>query len=144
MKPNFTTLLVDDDENDVLLFKKAMAMNGLKNPVQVAKDGEEAIAYLLRKPPYDEMPDYIYPEVIITDIKMPKKSGLEFLQWLKDNPVYRVIPTMVMSSSNNPQEVKQAYYLGAAAFMQKPKSLEELRAVLNRLYQFWCDCEIPE
>jgi CheY-like chemotaxis protein len=67
-----------------------------------------------------------------------------FLQWLKDKPVYRVIPTIVLSSTNNKQEVKQAYYLGAAAFIQKQKSFDELRTLLNRLYQFWCNCEIPE
>ena len=135
---------MEDDEDDVMLFKRAMTMNGLKNPVQVAKDGVEAIDYLQRKKPYDEIAEYIYPEVIITDINMPRKNGLELLQWLKDNPVYRVIPTMVLSSTNNKQEVKQACFLGAAAFIQKPKRFEDFQTLLNRLYQFWCTCEIPE
>ena len=142
MNQNFTTLLVDDDPNDVALFKKALASNGWKNPVQVAKDGEEAISYLLHKPPFDK-PEHFYPEIIITDIKMPKKTGLEFLSWLKENPVYRVIPTMVLSSSSNVQEVKQAYYLGASAFMRKPGSFDELRGLLKGIYDFWCHCEIP-
>ena len=143
MKPDFKILLVDDDENDVLLVKRALEKNRIDNPVYVVADGEEAISYLVRKAPFDDREKFPYPDVIITDIKMPRKNGLELLNWVKNNPVYRVTPTMVLSSSRDAQDIKQAFYLGASAYFVKPAKFEDLVALVRRIYDFWCWSEIP-
>ncbi|MDB6026753.1 MAG: response regulator receiver protein [Verrucomicrobiales bacterium] len=143
MKSDFNILLVDDDENDVALTKRALKNNGIDNLVLVVSDGEEAISYLLRKPPFDDRDKFPYPDVIITDIKMPRKNGLELLQWVKENPVYRVTPTMVLSSSKNAHDIKQAFFLGASAYFVKPAKFEDLVTLVRRVYDFWCWSEIP-
>ena len=143
MKPDFNILLVDDDENDVLLIKRALQKNEINNLVRVVSDGEEAVSYLLRRPPFDDRDKFPYPDVIITDIKMPRRNGLELLQWVKENPIYRVTPTMVLSSSKDTQDIKQAFYLGASAYFVKPAKFEDLVVLMRRIYDFWGWSEIP-
>jgi CheY-like chemotaxis protein len=143
MKSNFTILIAEDDPNDVLLLRRAFKQNQINNPVHVVDDGEKAIDYLLRKPPYEDRTDFPYPDVILTDIKMPRKGGLELLQWVKENPMYRVTPTMVLTSSNDVQDIKQAFYLGASAYFVKPANFPDLVALIRRIHDFWCWSEIP-
>src|SRR5215510_7205705 len=94
----YTILLVEDDENDAFLFKRALKKCNIPNPVQWVKDGAEAIAYLTAEAAYGDRMAFPFPELIILDLKMPRMPGLDLLAWLRDHPELQVIPTIVMSS----------------------------------------------
>lgn len=143
MRSNFNILLVEDDQNDVALIKRALKQSEITNPVFVVGNGDEAISYLLRHEPYSDRIQFPYPDVILTDIKMPRKNGLELLRWVKENPMYRVLPTMVLSASSDAQDIKQAFYLGASAYFVKPTKYSDLVSLMKRIHDFWCWSEIP-
>ncbi len=134
---NYTILLVDDDENDALLVKMAFQKNGIQNPVQWAKDGLEAVAYLNGEGGYANRQVHPFPEVLILDLKMPRMSGLELLAWIRDHPEFKVIPTIIMTSSKLDADIEKAYNLGANTYMLKPSSLEELIKMVRAAHEYW-------
>lgn len=134
---NYTILLVDDDENDALLVKMAFQKNGIQNPVQWAKDGLEAVAYLNGEGDYANRRVYPFPEVLILDLKMPRMSGLELLAWVRDHPEFKVIPTIIMTSSKLDADIEKAYHLGANTYMLKPSSLDELTKMVKAAHEYW-------
>src|SRR5690242_5329899 len=81
----FTILLAEDDPNDALLIKRAFSKNDIQNPIQVVSDGEEAIAYLSGAEKFADRLKYPFPNFLVTDLKMPRKSGFEVLAWLHDH-----------------------------------------------------------
>ncbi len=144
MTDNYTILLVEDDPNDVLFLKRALRKNGINNPVTVLQDGEEAIAYLSGSEKFANRADYPFPRVIMLDLKMPRKGGLEVLEWLKEHPQYRVIPTIVLTSSKLNEDVIKAYGLGANSYMVKPSNFDELQQMMKTAYEYWTFCLKPE
>lgn len=141
---NLVILIVEDDENDVLLLQRALRKSGVKSPIHVVRDGQEAIDYLLRKGPYEDREKFPYPDVIFTDLKLPRKNGFELLDWLRNNPVYQVIPILVLTSSRDLKDIRHAYYLGANGYLVKPSGVAELEAMMKVTWDFWCTCEIPQ
>src|SRR5687767_6869400 len=117
MNDNYTILIVEDDPNDVLFLKRALKKSQIENPVCTLSNGEEAIAYLSGIGDYADRITHPFPKVIILDLKMPRKGGLEVLEWLRDHPQYRVIPTIILTSSKLNEDVIKAYGLGANSYM---------------------------
>ena len=117
----FSVLLVEDDLNDIFLVKRAFKKARLQNPLNVVTDGQEAIHYLRGLGKYADRETYPLPTLIVMDIKMPRKTGFEVLEWVKGQgrPLRR-IPIVIVSSSDNPSDINQAYELGANAYMVKP------------------------
>ncbi|MEO5802933.1 MAG: response regulator [Verrucomicrobiota bacterium] len=144
MNENYTILIVEDDPNDILFFKRALNKNGINNPICTLPDGEEAIMYLKGMAQYADRSAHPFPGVIILDLKMPRKSGLEVLQWLKDHPKYRVIPTIVFTSSKLNEDVIKAYGLGANSYMVKPSSFDDLQQMMKTAHQYWSFCLKPD
>jgi len=134
---NYTILLVEDEENDATLMKMAFKKNNIMNPVQWTRDGLEAIAYLNGEGVFSDRGKYPFPEVLILDLKMPRMGGLELLSWIREHPEYRVIPTLVMSSSRQDLDVEKAYNLGANTYMIKPSSFEELAQIVKLAHEYW-------
>jgi DNA-binding response OmpR family regulator len=134
---SYTILLVEDDENDAMLVQMAFKKNNILNPVQWAKDGLEAISYLNGEGSFADRRLYPFPEVLILDLKMPRMTGLELLAWIREHPEFRVIPTIIMSSSRLEADVVQAYNLGANTYMVKPTSFEELAAKVKLAHEYW-------
>src|SRR5690349_221909 len=99
----FTVLLVEDDLNDIFLVTRAFKMAQLQNPLQVVTDGQEAVLYLKGEGKYSDRNIYPVPKLIVMDIKMPRRTGFEVLEWVKrsDRPLRR-IPIVIVSSSDNP------------------------------------------
>jgi len=143
MNRNLTILVAEDDENDVLLLKRAFSKNGINNPTHVSRDGADACAYLKGEGAYQDREKYPFPSIIITDLKMPRFSGFEILEWLKNHPDCHVIPVIVLSASRQEDDVKKAYQLGANAFLHKPSTSAELEKLVRTVADFWNMCEKP-
>jgi CheY-like chemotaxis protein len=137
MDSPFPILLLEDDENDVFLFKRALRKSGIPNPVHVAGDGHEGIAYMAGEGKYADRVSYPLPKVIICDLKMPRKGGLDFLAWLKDHPGLTVIPTIVLTSSGEDSDVTTAYRLGANTYFIKPNNLEAMQSLVDEIRRYW-------
>jgi CheY-like chemotaxis protein len=142
----FTVLLVEDDLNDIFLVKRAFKTARIPNPLQVVTDGEEAINYLLGDGKYADRVAHPLPKLIVMDIKMPRRSGFEVLEWVKgDGRPLRRIPIIIVSSSDNPADINRAYELGANAYMVKPMNYRAVEHLFESITQYWgLECAKPE
>jgi CheY-like chemotaxis protein len=132
-----TILIAEDDENDISLLEVALRRAGINNPLQFVQDGEEAIDYLCQRNGFSDRSQFPFPTVVILDIKMPRRGGLEVLQWLREHPECSIIPSIVLSASAEPQDVQKAYELGASTYFQKPTSIDELTEMMRSINQYW-------
>src|SRR5687768_9587818 len=139
-----TILIVDDDQNDQFLIKNAFKKIGVTDPIHAVGDGAEAIHYMMGEGKYADRRKFAYPTFILTDLKMPRKDGFAVLEFLKGNPEWAVIPTIVFSASMDLDDIKKAYMLGASSYHVKPPSLAELVQQLVVLHAYWMTCEVPE
>jgi len=144
VKDDFTILVVDDDPNDAILLQKAIRANDITNPIQIVRDGGEAIDYLEGRGAYSDRGEFAFPKVIISDLKMPRLSGLELLEWLRKHPKCSVVPMILMSGSGLPRDVEQAYRLGVNSYFQKPSSFHELVDVIRTAYDYWTRAEVAD
>jgi CheY-like chemotaxis protein len=145
-KQSFTVLLVEDDLNDIFLVKRAFKMARIKNPLQIVTDGQEAISYLRGDGKYADREAHPLPKLIVMDIRMPRRSGFEVLEWVKDSskPLHR-IPVIIVSSSDNPADINRAYELGANAYMVKPVEFRAVQHLFESITQYWgLECAKPE
>ena len=129
-------LLAEDNPNDVELTLSALDEHNLANEVVVARDGEEALDYLYRRGQF-QMREAGNPAVILLDLKMPKVDGLEVLQQVKSDPLLRVIPIVVLTSSREERDVVQSYELGVNAYVVKPVDFHEFVDAIKELGLFW-------
>ena len=136
-------LLVEDEDNDIFLVQRATERGGAGHRVYPVRDGEEAIHYLRGQGMYADRQKFPLPNVILSDLKMQRMDGFEFLQWLRSHPECSVIPTIVFSSSRQESDVRQAYRFGANSYITKPSTAEELMQVLHAIYEYWSRCECP-
>jgi CheY-like chemotaxis protein len=143
---SYTVLLVEDDLNDIFLVKRAFKMAQIHNPLQIVTDGQEAINYLRGEGRYSDRETYPLPRLIVMDIKMPRKTGFEVLQWVKsDDRILRRIPVVIVSSSDNPADINRAYELGANAYMVKPVDYREVEHLFHSITHYWgLECAKPE
>jgi CheY-like chemotaxis protein len=145
MRPkNFTILIADDDPNDRKMMEICFRRNGVTNPIHFVESGEEAIAYLEGKGDYADRSRFAYPSYIICDLKMPHGDGFTVLQHLKSKPQWAVIPTVILSTSGDVDDIKKSYLLGASSYLVKPPEMEGLRRLTRVLYDYWKECEVPE
>jgi len=143
----FTVLLVEDDLNDIFLVKRAFKIAKVRNPLQVVTDGQDAIHYLSGNGRYADREAYPLPKLIVMDIKMPRRSGFEVLQYVKGggNHLLRRIPIVIVSSSESPTDINRAYELGANASMVKPVDYRAVEHLFNSITQYWgLECAKPE
>jgi CheY-like chemotaxis protein len=138
----FAILIIEDDLNDVLLMKRALAKSGVDNPVHVVPDGEKAIEYLTGKGQFSDREANPFPGLILTDLKMPRMSGIEVLKWLKNNPTYKVVPTIVLTSSMEKADILQAYFYGANSYLVKPGNFEDLQKMMRTIVDYWYLCRV--
>jgi CheY-like chemotaxis protein len=130
-------LLAEDDENDVLLIKRAFEKSRLVNSLQVACDGEVAVAYLSGDGIYSDRVRFPVPVAMLLDLKLPRKSGLEVLAWVKQQPGLKRMPIIVLTSSREARDVQQAYDLGVNSYLVKPFTPREFTEMLNTFNVYW-------
>lgn len=135
--PTETILIVEDEESDVEFLQRAFAKAGIPNPLRAVHNGEEAIAYLRGEGKFADRKAFPFPRVIITDLKMPQMDGLQFLRWLQDNPDFRVVPTIVFTSSTAQSDVNEAFNRGASAYIVKPVEFKELERIAKTIADYW-------
>lgn len=144
MNTTATILLVDDNENDISLFRMAAEQAGMRNPLSEVHNGEEAIAYLAGTAAYEDRSQYPLPILILLDLKMPKKNGFEVLAWLKDQPVLSRIPVFILSASLQADDANQAFDLYANAFLVKPSTIDDLIEMIRTMIQWISYNHFPE
>jgi CheY-like chemotaxis protein len=140
----FTVLLVEDDLNDIFLVKRAFKKARIPNPLQIVTDGVEAIHYLQGDGKYADRDHYPLPSLIVMDIKMPRKSGFEVLEWIKSDGVMKRIPVVIVSSSDQPDDIDKAYEYGANAYMIKPVDFRAVEGLFTSITHYWgLECAKP-
>ena len=143
MDPSLVVLLAEDNPDDAMLMQRAFKQNGVMRPPHIVQDGAHAIDYLSGNNAFADRKAHPFPSVLILDLKMPRVSGFEVLEWLMNHPDYRVIPTVVWTSSSDTRDVKHAFCLGANAYLCKPSSYDTFVAMVGRMLAFWNDCLKP-
>ena len=134
---HYTILLVEDDPNDVFLIQRAFSKANLANPIQVMKDGEAAVQYLSGQEPYADRDRYPLPILMLLDLKLPRRSGLEVLEWLKQQPKLKRLPVVVLTSSREHIDLNRPYDLGANSYLVKPVAFDSLLNMVQTLNQYW-------
>lgn len=129
---NQPILLVEDNPLDLDLTLRAFKSQKLENPILIARDGEEALAFVEKWEKGEPR-----PVVILLDLKMPKVSGLEVLKVLKSHPEYKTIPVVVLTTSSESKDVKTAYQLGANSYIVKPVDFEKFLDVAKQIDLYW-------
>ena len=137
MSSDSLILQVENDADDVFITRRAFKKAGITNRIASVENGEEAIAYLFGKDRFSNRDDYPLPSVILLDWNMPLMSGSEFLRWLRAQSGMRRIPVVVLTSSDNENDMIQAYELGSNGFLVKPPSLEDFQALATAFAAYW-------
>jgi two-component system, chemotaxis family, response regulator Rcp1 len=127
-------LLVDDNPGDIELTKVALRDAKIVNEVHVARDGEEALAFLRRQGEFASMPR---PDLVLLDLRMPKVDGYQVLAEMKTDTELRRIPVVVMSSSSAEQDLARAYDAQVSAYLVKPSSFEEYFNAIRAVKELW-------
>jgi CheY-like chemotaxis protein len=131
-------LLAEDDPNDVLLIQRALQMSNIANPLQVVRDGADAVAYLNGDLQYADRERFPLPVLLVMDLKMPRKSGLEVLEWLRQQSGgLRRLPVVVLTSSNQSPDINRAYDLGVNSYLVKPAGFDSLVELVKNLDMYW-------
>ena len=125
-------LLVEDSPDDVFFFRRAVSKSGISSVTHVALDGLEAMDYLLHKGRFADAAAYPPPDIMFLDLKLPHVNGFEVLEWMRCHAECPTTPVVVLTSSNQPEDQQRAESLGAALFLTKPPSHEQLRQALQK------------
>jgi CheY-like chemotaxis protein len=132
-------LQVEDDENDVFLLERVFKRAGIANPLRIAADGQIAIDYLAGQGDFRDRERYPLPCLVLLDLKLPKRDGLEVLEWIRRQPALRNLVVVVFSSSSLPQDIERAYKLGANSYVQKPSDAERALEIAQLFKGWWLD-----
>jgi CheY-like chemotaxis protein len=130
-------LLVEDNPRDVQLALRGFEKAKITNPVHVVRDGVEALDFLFATGPYTHRRDARFPQIILLDLKLPKKSGIEVLRQIKANETTRDIPVIVLTASNRDRDIVECRRLGAENYIVKPVGFQNLSEVTARLSLVW-------
>lgn len=130
-------LLVEDDSNDILFIQRAFRRSKLENSMQIVRDGDQAVAYLSGEEQYADRNLYPLPGMILLDLKLPRRSGLEVLEWLREQPVIKRIPVVILTSSKENVDVNRAYDIGVNSYLLKPVNYNALNDMIETLNAFW-------
>jgi CheY-like chemotaxis protein len=130
-------LQVEDDDNDVFFLHHAFEQADVRNPVHRARDGQEAIDYLSGQGPYADRFQHPVPGLILLDLQIPRRSGIEVLEWMRKQPGVSCLPVIVYSGSAQQSDVDALYRLGANAYVVKPASMEEHIELARHIKGFW-------
>ncbi len=136
-------LLVEDDYNDILLIQRAFRKAKIKQRMVKVSDGEEAIAYLGRQGKYRDQDTYPMPILILLDLKLPRRSGLEVLAWIRQQPELKRLLVVVLSSSRESSDLNRAYDLGINSYLVKPVEFRDFVKLIELVETYWLQLNEP-
>lgn len=139
MTTSGTILLVEDNEDDVFLMKRALKNAGIINPLVVVEDGQQAVDYLSGAGEFSDRDQYPLPTIVFLDLKLPIKMGLDVLAWIKGRPELENVVVVVLTSSNEPSDIKEAYRLGANSYVVKPPTASQLQDLAKAFKWYWLE-----
>lgn len=129
-KPDPKVLLVEDDDNDVLFFQKALRAHGARIDLEIVRDGEAAVRALSKI-------DGRLPDHVLLDLKLPRRSGLEVLAWIRSTPALQNLSVTIMTSSGEPSDLARIRELGIDEYIVKPVSYQGLLEIVGTLCKRW-------
>jgi DNA-binding response OmpR family regulator len=132
-------LIAEDDENDVFFLRHAFGQAAIENPLQVAR----AIEYLAGEGKFSDRAQHPRPCLVILDLKMPRKNGMDVLRWKLAQPSLDCVPVIVLSSSADRDDIEMAYQLGANAYVVKPASIKRRTGLAMGIKSFWLEFNAP-
>jgi CheY-like chemotaxis protein len=138
-KTSGAILLVEDNEDDVFLMQRALKKAGIANPLFLAEDGQEAIDYLAGNGKYADRSTYPIPAIVFLDLKLPEIRGHDVLAWIRGEPHLRNVVVVVLTSSSEPQDLKESYRLGANSYVVKPPTAEQLLDMAKAFKWYWLE-----
>ena len=130
-------LIAEDEEDYVLLLRRAFAEAQITNPIFSVSTGKETISYLKGEGLYSNRDEYPLPDIFLLDLKMPRINGFEVLKWVKAQPSLAALRILVLTSSDEIRDVNQAYQLGANSFLVKPFDFEDFTNLSRLIADFW-------
>ena len=137
-------LMADDDEDDRMMTEKAMKKNRLTNEIKFTVDGEDLMDYLLHRKSYSDENAPV-PDLILLDLNMPKKDGIEALREIKSNKKLKSIPVIILTTSSAEEDIIKSYDLGVNSFITKPVTFEGLVKVVKEIDNYWFELvKLPE
>lgn len=136
-RDRMTVLLVEDQATDVLLVKRAFSRANSSTVVQTVSDGDAAVAYLLGEGLYADRSRFPFPQLLLLDLKLPRRSGLEVLEWVRKHGHFRRLPAIMLTSSSEMNDVNQAYDLGVNSYLSKPTAFEDLIRLVQTIDDYW-------
>jgi len=137
MTSRLLILHVEDDPNDVLLLQRACKKAGLNVQIEAVGDGDKAVNYLSGAEPYSNREQHPLPTLVLLDLKMPRRSGLEVLAWIRSQPSLRRLLVAVFTSSKHDEDINKAYELGANSYLVKPVGFDALVELMKMVNQYW-------
>lgn len=138
-----TILLVEDDSNDVLLLQRALKQTGVAADLQVVAKGSEAIKYLEGQGAYVDRSKYPLPEMVLLDLMLPMKSGLEVLRFIRHTPFLKHLVVIILSSSSDQNDIERAYVLGANCYLVKPADFNDSKKQIRQICKYWLFSPVP-
>lgn len=130
-------LVAEDNDNDVALLLTGFQKGKLSNPVQIVRDGEEAIAYLKGEGRYANREEYPLPSLLLLDLKLPRKDGFEVLEWIRRESDLKALRVVVLTLSDQIRDVNRAYQLGANSFLVKPIDFLDSVRLVEAIKSYW-------
>jgi CheY-like chemotaxis protein len=130
-------MIADDDPEDRMLAKDALAEARVANDIRYVEDGEELMDYLKRRGKYADPADSPRPGMLLLDLNMPRKDGREALEEIKADPALRTIPVVILTTSEADEDILRSYGLGASSYITKPVTFDGLVKIMKALNSYW-------
>lgn len=126
--------MVEDNEGDIVLTMEALREAKIKNEIDVARDGEQAMMFLMKEGPYQDVQT---PDIIFLDINLPKIDGTQILSMIKNDDALKVIPVIMLTTSDAERDIMKSYYNHANCYITKPVDLDKFIEVIHTIKSFW-------
>jgi two-component system response regulator len=136
-------LLVEDNADDEALTIRALKKNNIRNEVVVARDGAEALNYLLGRGAYEGRDTSVLPQIVLLDLKLPKLDGLDVLRAIRGDERTKRLPVVILTSSKEDRDLLSGYELGANSYVRKPVAFAEFVAAADYLGRYWLALNEP-